>query len=72
MSFAEEMLEEAIDYNLDNVSAGDQDDDLIALENDLRTAMQNDTVDVLPLAREVRRYLIANGYTDSDEIAEEN
>lgn len=70
MRFADEMLEELNDYAIENGS--DVDSDLNSLATDLALAIQaGDDPKARALAREGRRYLIANGYADDDEIAQE-
>ena len=70
MGFADEMLEELNDYAIEN--GADVDADLNPLAIDLDCAIQaGDDRKARWLAREGRRYLIANGYADEDEIAQE-
>ena len=69
-AFVEEILEELVDYNTEN--GADRDEAMIGIERDLRAVVAaGDAVTALALAREGRRYLIANGYADEDEIRQE-
>jgi hypothetical protein len=66
------MLVEVIDYNGINAEDDEPDAGLVFLEKDLREALRAEDVDLAKaLAREVRRYLLANEYADEDELPTE-
>lgn len=68
--FVVEMQAELEDYNTEN--GRDADEDLLGIDRDLRAAIAaGDAVTAWALAREGRRYLIANGYADDDELPAE-
>lgn len=71
-SFEAAMLEEAFDYNATNLQVLEFDEPLAQLENELRAAMATgDAKTARWTAREIHRYLIANGYADEDELPRE-
>jgi methionine synthase II (cobalamin-independent) len=72
MQFARDIRDEAFEFNRVNMQVLELDEPMAGLEKALTKAIDaGDEARSLGLARGLRRYIIANGYADDDELPTE-